>query len=181
MRALTRARQLGLQLFDSAEHVLEGDLAVLQQHLGGVRGADAHLPFLLALADALRARRDHEARLTTRAQLRLDRGDNHMDVGDAAVGDEDLLAVEDPTAVLAHGARLHRRHVRARLGFVVLRGDGADLLLREAMDPIPNLTLLVGQLEGNHKLLLSQLRSAGFDCLYNALVLVRTDWRHERY
>ena len=46
----------------------------------------------------------------------LDHGDNHVDVGDTAVGDEDLLTVEDPAAVLAHGARLHRRHVRARLG-----------------------------------------------------------------
>src|ERR1700736_3779714 len=49
------------------------------------------------------------------------------------------------------------------------------------MDPIPNLTLLVGKLKGNHYLLLLQPSSAGFACLYNAVVLVRTDWRHERY
>src|SRR6202011_1383444 len=115
MRALTRTSQLCLELFDAAEHILERDLAVLEQHLGRVRGADPHLPFLLALADALRAGRDDKARLPARAELGLDRSDDDVDVGDAAVGDEDLLAVEDPAAVLAHRPRLHRRHVRAGL------------------------------------------------------------------
>src|SRR5260370_41765379 len=36
------------------------------------------------------------------------------------------------------------------LGFVVLRGHGPDLFLSEAVDPVPYLTLLVAQLEGNH-------------------------------
>src|SRR5439155_20219948 len=108
MRALARARELGVQLLHAAEHVLERNRAVLEEHLGGVRGADAHLPFLLALADALRPWRNDEARLAPRAELRLDGGDHDVDARDAAVCDEYLLAVDYPIAVLAHGARLHR-------------------------------------------------------------------------
>src|SRR3989454_4565150 len=245
MGALARPRQLGLQLLDSAEHVLERDRAVLEQHLGGVRGADAHLPFLLALAETLGAGGHDKARLPARAQLGFHGGTPHVNVGDPPVGDEDLLAVEDPAAVLVHGPRLHRRDVGARLRlgngesaqrrlldraeagrdpgrdllrgalredggdreagaldgqrnagaapgqllgdqgrhdagavgvcllqevdaiephlgglldhrpgkllrFVVLRGDRAEVLLGDAMDPIPELTLLVDELERNH-------------------------------
>src|SRR5467141_3066249 len=104
MRALTRARQLGFQLLDSAEPVLE-------RHLSGVRGADSHFLFLLALADALGSGRNHKARLPTRSELGFHGGDDDVNVRDPAVGDEDLLAVEDPAAVLAYGPRLHRRDV----------------------------------------------------------------------
>src|SRR5437016_2313182 len=80
-----------------------------------MRGADAHLLFLLAHTQTLGPRRHDEAGLAPRAKLRLDRGHHDVDVGDAAVGDEDLLAVDHPLAVFADGARLHRRHVGARV------------------------------------------------------------------
>src|SRR5712691_8438095 len=245
MRPCARAGQLRLELLHPAQHVLERDPAVLEKHLRRMRGADAHLPFLLALTYALGTGRNHEARLAARSELRLHRGDHDVHVRDAAVGDEDLLAVDHPVAIRAHGARLHRgdirpglrfgdgkgakgglldgaearwdpgrdlfrsplredgrdreagaldgerdagaapgqllgdqrRHDAGRvgegllqeldpvqpylgrlldhrprelLGFVVLRGHRPDLFLSEAVNPIPDLTLLVAQLEGNH-------------------------------
>ena len=110
--------QLGLELVHATEHVLGRNGHVFEEHLSCVGGADAHLLFLLAHAQALGPGRDDEARLAAGAELRLDHRHDHVDVGDAAVGDEDLLPVDDPLAVLAHGARLHGRHVRTsvRLG-----------------------------------------------------------------
>src|SRR5207245_11732821 len=108
--ALAGALESSLELLDATEHVLERDRAVLEQHLGGVRGADSHLLFLLAHAQALGAWRHDEARLAARPELRLDRGHDDVDVGDAAVGAEDLLAVDHPIAALAYGARLHLVH-----------------------------------------------------------------------
>src|SRR5207302_3861675 len=69
---LTRTGKLRLELLDSAEHVLGRHRHVLQQHLGGVRGADAHLLLLLALSETLRARRYDEACLSSPAYLGLD-------------------------------------------------------------------------------------------------------------
>ena len=120
MGAFARLRQLRLELLDAAEHVLGRDGHVLEDHLGRVRGPDAHLLFLFALPQALGARPHHEAGLAPGAELRLDGSHHHVNVGDAAVGDEDLLAVDHPVAVLADGAGLHRRHVGAGLGL----GDG---------------------------------------------------------
>src|SRR6266700_485022 len=275
MRALARPGQLALQLFDSTEHILEWDRAVLEQHLSGVRGPDAHLPFFLALPDAFGPGRHGEARLTARAELWLDRRDHHVHVGDTAVGDEYLLAVEDPVPVLADRARLHRGDIgpclrlghrkgaqrrlldsakaredpgrdllrgplredrrdrqpgaldgegdaraapgqflgdqgghdpggvgvglleevdaveadlgrfldhrpRELLGFFVLSRHRADRLLREAVDPFFDLTLLVGQLERNHASPVLE-RANGFDCLYNTAVLVRTAFLPKRY
>src|SRR5207253_1729041 len=40
--ALAGALESSLELLDATEHVLERDRAVLEQHLGGVRGADSH-------------------------------------------------------------------------------------------------------------------------------------------
>ncbi len=61
---------------------------------------------------------------------------------------EGLLQELDP--VQPYLSRLLDHRPRKLLGFVVLRGHGPDLFLREAVDPVPDLTLLVAQLEGNH-------------------------------
>ena len=71
-----------------------------------------------------------EGGLAARAQLRVDRGDDHVHVGDAAVRGPRLLAVEHPLVLglVVAGAGAQRRHVRAGVGL----GDaeGADLRLR---------------------------------------------------
>src|SRR5690606_34923243 len=56
-RLLARARALELlvELVHPAEQVLDRDAAVLEDDLGGLRGADAELALLLALAQARRA------------------------------------------------------------------------------------------------------------------------------
>src|SRR6266540_3573266 len=128
--ALACPRDAGLELLDAAEHVLERDRAVLEQHLRRMRGADAHLLFLLAHAQALGARRDDERRLASGAQLGLHGGHDHVDVGDASVGDEHLLAVDDPAAVLADRARLHGGHVRPGVGLGDREGAEGGLVRR---------------------------------------------------
>src|SRR4029450_4308895 len=95
--------QPGLEPLGAAEEAVGGDAAVLQQHLGGVGGADPELPLLLALAQAGRARRDHEAGRAAVAGGGGGGGHPQVDAGDAAVGDEDLLAVQDPVVAVADG------------------------------------------------------------------------------
>ena len=131
----SRARSsLAWRRSGAPEQAVGGHAAVLQQHLGGVGGADAELPLLLALAQARGAGRDHEAGLAAVAEGRVDGGHDHVQAGDAAVGDEDLLAVQDPVVAVAHGpgaeagdvgpgARLGDRE-RAHLGL----GRGAEQL-----------------------------------------------------
>src|SRR4029077_925162 len=52
--------------------------------------------------------------------------------------------------VQPHLGRLLDDRPRELLGLVVLGSHRADLLLGEGMDPVADLTLLVGQLERNH-------------------------------
>ena len=108
MRAFPGPLQTSLELLHAAEHVLGRDRAVLEQHLRRMRSADAHLLFLLPHPQPLGAGRNDKARLAAGAEIRLHGRHHHMNVGDAAVGDEDLLAVEHPLAVLTDRPRLHR-------------------------------------------------------------------------
>ncbi len=126
--------QLLLQLLLAAEQVLDRDAAVVEDDLGRVRGADAELGLLLALAQAGGVLADDEGGLAAGAERRVDGGDDDVDVGDAAVGDEDLGAVEDPLVAVALRRRLQALHVGAglRLGHRV----GAELDLVAAAEAL---------------------------------------------
>src|SRR5438552_6115136 len=151
--AFARTSQLGLELLHAAEHVIERDRAVFEQHLGRVRGADAHLLFLFAHAQAFRAGRHDKARLPAGPQLGLHRRHDDVDVGDPAVGDENLLAVDDPVAVLADGACLHRRDVGAGVGLGHREGAQGRLLRSPEAGRDPGRDLLWRALgeDGRHR------------------------------
>ena len=129
-RRLARARalELALELVHPAEQVLDRDPAVLEHDLGGVRGADADLRLLLALAQARGALLDHERRLAAVAELGVDGGDDHVDVGDPAVGDEDLGPVEDPLVAVAPRGRAQALDVGAGLRLGDRVGAELDLV-----------------------------------------------------
>ena len=130
-----------LQLLLAAEQVLDRDAAVLEDHLGGVRGADAELRLLLALAQAGGALADDEGGLAAGAEGRVDGGDDDVDVGDAAVGDEDLGPVEDPLVAVALRGRLQALDVGAGLRLGDRVGAELDLVAgAEALgDPLGDL------------------------------------------
>ena len=109
------AVELALELLHPAEQVLERDPAVLEHDLGGVRGADPDLRLLLALAQARGALLDHERGLAAVAELGGDVGDDDVDVGDPAVGDEDLGPVEHPLVAVALRRRAQALDVGAGL------------------------------------------------------------------
>src|SRR5213078_944816 len=94
------ALQLALELVHAAEQVVERDAAVLEDHLGGVRGPDAELGLLLALLEARRSLRHDERRLTAVAECWIHSCDDDVDIGDSAVGDEDLRPVQDPLVAI---------------------------------------------------------------------------------
>src|SRR5439155_16726892 len=103
----------------AAEHVLLGDLAVLEDQLAGLGATQAHLLVDPADAEPLEALLDDErgdpaARAFGAVVRRVD--DDH--VGDRAVGDPDLGAGEQPPAAVLARGRLDRRGVRSarRLG-----------------------------------------------------------------
>ncbi len=96
-------------------------------------GADPVLLELLTHAEAGRPGRDDEAGLAAGAEFRFHGGDDHVDIGDSAVGDPRLGSVDDPLILrlIVDGASLERADVGAgvRLG----DGEGAELyLLRSA-------------------------------------------------
>src|SRR3954452_11224165 len=121
-----RLRALGLTALGDpllepllAAHQLVGrHAAVLEDDLAGVRRAAAQLVELAQQRQARRALRHHEDALPAVPGVGIDSRDDDVDVGDAAVADEDLLAVDDPVAAVLAGARLDRAHVAAaaRLG-----------------------------------------------------------------
>ena len=95
-----------------------GHAHVVEDDLGGVRRPDAVLLVLLALRQALRARRDDEARLAPAPELGVDGGHDDVDVGDAAVRDPRLGAVEHPLVggLVVDGPGLERADVGAGVG-----------------------------------------------------------------
>ena len=91
---------------------------VVEHYLGGVRGADAVLLELLALGQALGAGRYDERHLAAGAERRVDRRDDDVPVGDAAVRGPGLGAVEHPLVVglVVDRASLHRADVATGVG-----------------------------------------------------------------
>src|SRR4051794_1408419 len=147
--ALADAGEALVELLLAAEQGAARDAAVVEVHVGGVRGAQAVLLDLGALLDAARlVLGDDERGVAARAELAVDRRDDHVDVGDAAVGRPRLLAVDDPVAgaLVELGGGADAGHVGAgvRLG----RAERGDLriVLRAVAARDPLADLLAGAL-----------------------------------
>ena len=85
-----------VQLLLATEQATAWNAHVVEDHLGGVAGTDAVLLVLLALRQTLGPGWDDERCVPFRSQLRVDDGDDDMNVRDATVGDPRLGAVEHP-------------------------------------------------------------------------------------
>jgi hypothetical protein len=90
---------------------------------------DAHLLELLAAGQAGCPRRHDEAGLTAGSERGIDGQDQHVHVGDAAVGDERLGAVEDPLVArrVVDGPAAQRAHVGAGVGLADAERSEIDL------------------------------------------------------
>jgi hypothetical protein len=141
-RRLARPRALEppLQAIEPAEQVVHRHADVVEDKLGGLRRADPELVLLLAHAEPGRALLHDERRLSAVAELGVDGRDDHVHVGDAAVRDEDLRAVEDPVVAVATRGRAQRSDVRAgadlgdRVGAELDLVADAEALLHPAAD-----------------------------------------------
>ena len=98
---------------------------VLEHDLGRLRRADAELRLLLAHGQPGGVLGNHERRLAAMPELGVHGRDHDGHVGDPAVGDEDLGAVEHPLVAVQLGRGAQRADVGAgaRLG----DGVGAEL------------------------------------------------------
>ena len=99
--ALARLLQPVLQRVVAAQQMVGRNPAALELQLRGVRRAAAEL---LELAHHLQPGRPaghHEQRLAAVAELGVDGGVDHVHVGDPAVADPDLVAVDDPVVAVA--------------------------------------------------------------------------------
>ena len=107
-----------------AEQVLLGDADVVEEQLGGVLGLLADLVEVAAALEALRAALDDEQAEPLRAALGCRLRDDDDQVGEDAVGDERLGAVQQPVValVLRGGADALEVGAGAGLG----HGDGGD-------------------------------------------------------
>ncbi len=106
-----------------------------------MRGANAELRLLVSLAQAGGVLADDERSLAAVAQLGVNGGNDHVDVGDAAVGDEDLGAVEHPLVPVELGGRAQRLDIRTGLGLGDAVGAELDLVTHPETlrDPFPDL------------------------------------------
>ena len=110
-----------VSLADLAEQVLRGHLHVLQNDRRRRRAVQAHLVLFLAARHAAERALDDEGGEV----LAVDLGEDDEDVGEAAVGDPHLLAVQDEAAVgLSRRARLRAERVGAGARFA--EAVGAD-------------------------------------------------------
>ncbi|MNY11089.1 hypothetical protein D3C86_1440980 [compost metagenome] len=101
----------------------------------------AHLLELASAAKTFAVGLDHEQAHALGAGGRVGLADHHHEVGQEAVADEGLAAVDDVLVALAHGGRAQRLHVGAAAGLG--DGHGQDLLAgADAGQPL--LLLLVG-------------------------------------
>ena len=132
-------------LAELAEHVLARDEHVVERQPAGRRAADAHLfhPLLDDLKAGHVGRDEKRGDLASSPSGRRRAGHHGQHLGDAAVGDPALLAVEHEAAAVGRrrGGRLHVRRIAA--GFGLGQGKGADpLAARQLRQPL--LLLLVG-------------------------------------
>src|SRR5439155_22314468 len=84
------------RLFIGAQHVSGRNATVIEDHLGGMAGADAHLILDLSRLEAGGVVLDDERANPEVPEVLVDRGEDHMDVRDPAVRDETLYPVQDP-------------------------------------------------------------------------------------
>ena len=111
-----------------AEAVAGRDPQILERQLGGARGVDAKLELVGPVAVARSVRGDDEAGDPLVLLLQVDAGEDQGDIRVGAVGDEDLVAVEDVVVAVAagRGAYPGRIAAGARLG----EGEAAELPAR---------------------------------------------------
>src|SRR5215831_13639059 len=119
---LVQAAQRAAQPLHVRKLVRERNLAVLERELGGDRGAHRELAVDVERREPRRAPLDQIAVDLAVVLLRP----HHRDVGDRAVGDTELGAVEHVAVALALGARLHPTRVGAVVGLG--QTEATDLL-----------------------------------------------------
>ena len=112
-----------------AEHVLVGDLAVVEDQLAGVRAAHAELVELPGGGETPELPLDDERGDAARSGVGVGLGVDHQHVRVGAVGDPHLGPVQHVAVVALLGVQLHRDHVGPRAGLAhrqradVLAGD----------------------------------------------------------
>jgi hypothetical protein len=98
---------------DLAQHVFFRHFAIVEHQLAGVGTAHAELVELLRGGKSLHSLFDDEGGHAARTGAGISLGIDHQRIGDRAVGDPHLAAVDDETVALLLGAGRHRYHVRA--------------------------------------------------------------------
>ena len=136
-----------LETVDAAEQLLARDAAVLAHDLCGVRSAAAELVELAQHREAGGALGDDERALAAVPRVGIDGGDHDVHVGDAAVTDEHLVAVNDPVAAVQARAGLDERMSLPPLGSVTARAARAASLISSGAEALrrPLNQLLVGR------------------------------------
>ena len=123
-----------------AQQILLGDLHVVEDQLGGGRGADAHLVVVIAEGEALPPLFHDEGGDTTGADVRGGHREDHIGVGLGRVGDEDLAAVEEPVITLVQSSGLGAAGIGTGIGLG--KTEGAQLLALRQGDQVLLLLLL---------------------------------------
>ena len=107
-----------------AEHVGGGDADILEEQLGGILRLHADLFEISSALETRPVALDDEQRHAFGAGVAVGLGREHDEIAELAVGDEDLLAVDDEVVAIANRAGADRLEVAA--GMRLRHAERAD-------------------------------------------------------
>jgi hypothetical protein len=110
-----------------AELVLRGDATIVQDHIRRVAGADAHLLPGGSFLEAWGALRDDVGADTAPALGPVFGGEDDVDIGDVAIGDELLFTVEDEVIPVPDRGGREVGDIGAGIGLGQTHGAEVDL------------------------------------------------------
>ena len=162
--AIEHAHGIHKALAQFTQQIFRGNLAVFEDQLGGITGAQAELVFFFSGAETRRAFFYEESRKPARAAGLIRYGHHDHHVGIAARGDKRFGAVQQPAVALPNGGAARSTSIRSAAGLG--ERPGAKMLSAGQLGQVAELLLLRA---GKVYVIAAQRRMGGHDDAHRAI------------